>query len=103
MGAPKVSRAIFTMSIARTTPAQNPRGLSSNTRFWLGEEETEPPFAMGSSTVKVTAQLYQPAVFEPAPIPAKEPCCQLPATILLVLESRSAWPAGHTFQAQTKK
>jgi hypothetical protein len=33
MGAPKVSRAIFTMSIARTTPAQKPRGFSNNTRF----------------------------------------------------------------------
>jgi hypothetical protein len=37
MGAPKVSRAILTMSIARTTPAQKPRGLSNNTLFWLGE------------------------------------------------------------------
>jgi hypothetical protein len=33
MGAPKVSRAILTTSIARTTPAQKPRGLSNNTRF----------------------------------------------------------------------
>jgi hypothetical protein len=33
MGAPKVSSAIFTTSIARTTPAQKPRGLSNNTLF----------------------------------------------------------------------
>src|SRR5579883_212756 len=33
MGAPKVSSAIFTISIARTTPAQKPRGLSNKTRF----------------------------------------------------------------------
>src|SRR5271163_716904 len=33
MGAPKVSRAIFTTSIARTTPAQKPRGFSRRTRF----------------------------------------------------------------------
>ena len=32
-GAPKVSRAILTMSMARTTPAQKPRGLSNNTRL----------------------------------------------------------------------
>src|SRR5947209_2490129 len=33
MGAPKVSNAICTMSIARTTPAQKPRGLSKRTRL----------------------------------------------------------------------
>src|SRR5450756_230082 len=33
MGAPKVSSAICTISMARTTPAQNPRGLSRSTRF----------------------------------------------------------------------
>jgi hypothetical protein len=42
MGAPKVSSAIFTMSMARTTPAQKPRGLSNNTLFWLGEVPSEP-------------------------------------------------------------
>src|SRR6476646_145853 len=31
MGAPNVSSAIRTMSIARTTPAQKPRGFSSRT------------------------------------------------------------------------
>src|SRR5271154_4175358 len=38
MGAPKVSRAIFTTSMARTTPAQKPRGLSRRTRFSMGVE-----------------------------------------------------------------
>src|SRR5271165_698817 len=38
MGAPKVSRAIFTTSMARTTPAQKPRGLSRRTRFSVGAE-----------------------------------------------------------------
>jgi hypothetical protein len=33
MGAPKVSNAILTTSMARTTPAQKPLGLSSNTLF----------------------------------------------------------------------
>jgi hypothetical protein len=42
MGAPKVSSAIFTMSMARTTPAQKPRGFSNNTLFWLGEVPAEP-------------------------------------------------------------
>src|SRR6202034_1071557 len=31
MGAPKVSRAMFTTSMARTTPAQKPRGLRRRT------------------------------------------------------------------------
>src|SRR5207253_66254 len=35
MGGPKASRAMRTMSMARTTPAQNPRGLSNNKVFWL--------------------------------------------------------------------
>src|ERR1700733_1043558 len=38
MGAPKVSSAIWTMSMARTTPAQKPRGLRRRTRLvfvWL--------------------------------------------------------------------
>jgi len=30
------------MSMARTTPAQKPRGLSNNTLFWLGEVPSEP-------------------------------------------------------------
>src|SRR5580698_2382284 len=33
IGAPKVSSAICTMSMARTTPAQKPRGFRSRTRF----------------------------------------------------------------------
>src|ERR1700736_5571276 len=61
MGAPKVSSAILTMSMARTTPAQNPRGLSSNTRFTLGEVASEPPFERFSSTEEVTQSVYQPA------------------------------------------
>ena len=47
MGAPKVSRAILTISIARTTPAQKPRGLSSNTLLWPGEVPLELPFERG--------------------------------------------------------
>src|SRR5579871_234375 len=35
MGRPKVSRAMLTMSIARTTPAQNPRGLSRRIFFMV--------------------------------------------------------------------
>jgi hypothetical protein len=34
MGAPNVSSAILTISTARTTPAQKPRGFKSMTRFW---------------------------------------------------------------------
>ena len=56
MGAPKVSRAIFTMSIARTTPAQKPRGLSNNTRFWLGEVSAWVPFEMESAQSKSHSQ-----------------------------------------------
>jgi hypothetical protein len=55
MGAPKVSKAILTMSIARTTPAQKPRGLSNNTLFWLGEVSAWFPFEMDSSSVVVTS------------------------------------------------
>lgn len=59
MGAPKVSRAILTMSMARTTPAQKPRGLRSNTLFWLGDWVESVPFEMESSRVVVTVQVYQ--------------------------------------------
>src|ERR1019366_8639179 len=54
MGAPKVSSAIFTMSIARTTPAQKPLGLSNNTLFSLGEASAWVPLGMESRVVVVT-------------------------------------------------
>src|SRR5579871_673647 len=38
MGGPKVSKAMRTMSIARTTPAQKPRGLSNSKVFSLASE-----------------------------------------------------------------
>src|ERR1700738_1217678 len=59
MGAPKVSSAIFTISMARTTPAQNPRGLSNNTRFWLGEVAFRLTFERFSTTEEVTHSVYQ--------------------------------------------
>jgi hypothetical protein len=43
------------MSIARTTPAQKPRGFSNNTRFWLGEVFSWFPFEMDSSRLVVTS------------------------------------------------
>src|SRR5579859_3771798 len=55
MGAPKVSRAIFTMSIARTTPAQKPLGLSNKTLFWLGEVPAALSLGMDSRTDVVTS------------------------------------------------
>src|SRR5450631_925074 len=55
MGAPNVSSAILTMSIARTTPAQKPLGLSSKTLFWLGEVPAALPFGVDSRTVVVTS------------------------------------------------
>src|ERR1035441_9574369 len=61
MGAPTVSSAILTMSIARTTPAQKPRGLSNKTLFWLGEVSAWVPFEMEAKLVVVTPQVYQPA------------------------------------------
>src|SRR6266566_4300988 len=38
MGGPKASRAMRTISMARTTPAQNPRGLSKSRVFWLSDK-----------------------------------------------------------------
>src|SRR6266853_4055348 len=37
MGGPKASSAMRTISIARTTPAQNPRGFSKSRFFWLSD------------------------------------------------------------------
>src|SRR6266567_6201115 len=37
MGGPKASSSIRTISIARTTPAQNPRGFSKSRFFWLSD------------------------------------------------------------------
>src|SRR5579862_948608 len=54
MGAPKVSRAILTMSMARTTPAQKPRGLSKSTRFVGVEVSVESVFVGWSKAVVVT-------------------------------------------------
>src|ERR1700678_549374 len=59
MGAPKVSRAILTMSMARTTPAQKPRGLSSKTRFWLARLSARPRLGTVSWARSVTLQVYQ--------------------------------------------
>src|SRR5258706_11446405 len=39
MGLPKVSRAMLTISMARTTPAQKPRGLSKRI-FFIGEPDS---------------------------------------------------------------
>src|SRR5580700_7594711 len=45
------------MSIARTTPAQKPRGLSRRTR--LVDEVTFGSLVSGSSMVEVTLQVYR--------------------------------------------
>src|SRR5260370_39661148 len=59
MGAPKVSSAIFTISMARATPAQKPRGLSSRTRFWLARLSARPRLGTVSWARSVTLQVYQ--------------------------------------------
>src|SRR5271170_27286 len=59
MGAPKVSRAIFTTSIARTTPAQKPRGLSRRTRFSIFEASDGGLGVLVSRVVGVTFVVYR--------------------------------------------
>src|ERR1700741_4459342 len=54
MGAPKVSSAIFTMSMARTTPAQKPRGLRRRTRLFTDREPLTGSTVRGSRVVVVT-------------------------------------------------
>src|ERR1700727_2589487 len=63
MGAPKVSRAILTMSMARTTPAQKPRGLRRSTRLSTAESflrsRVEIEAGIDSKAVEVTLLVYQ--------------------------------------------
>lgn len=65
MGAPNVSSAIFTMSTARTTPAQKPRGLSKRTRLVPAELSAE-LLTVGSTVAVVTSSsIPRYPVFEP--------------------------------------
>lgn len=58
MGAPNVSSAILTTSIARTTPAQKPRGFNSRTRFSATTEPASAPAENVSEVVAVTMTKY---------------------------------------------
>src|ERR1700722_4208073 len=55
MGAPKVSRAILTMSTARTTPAQKPRGFSSKTRL--------PALSGAEVGTELSVEVFTPSVY----------------------------------------
>ena len=55
MGAPYASNAIFTTSIARTTPAQNPRGL--NKMIFLGAESGSDHILRAMDKQLTTAQI----------------------------------------------
>src|ERR1700761_6954356 len=72
MGAPKFSSAMRTTSMARTTPAQNPRGFRSRTRFSEAEEALR-SVALGVSIVMaVTLLLYRDNGFAPAMFPVDQ-------------------------------
>src|SRR5664279_3524103 len=64
MGAPKVSSAIFTTSMARTTPAQKPRGFNSKIRFSVNGEPSRVPAELASVSLICTAL----SIPSPAPL-----------------------------------
>jgi len=77
MGAPKVSRAILTMSMARTTPAQKPRGLSSKTSSDWGRP-ARLPFGMESRTVVSLCQYTNGRTEEIADVNREMPRAKAP-------------------------
>src|SRR5450631_3001424 len=61
MGAPKVSSAILTTSMARTTPAQKPRGFNSKIRFSVNGEPSRVPAKLATvSLICTTSSIPSP-------------------------------------------